>query len=115
MGVLLVFWFSLEKPIKPIKTNPTVKKPSKKQIKPKKQCFETYVAYGGRMCKESLPDIGFMVFPRETNKTNVWQAFLAHSTPICRISLKTWFLLVLLVFLGKTKKNNKTNVWQAPC
>merc|ERR1711966_337210 len=60
--VLLVFWFSLEKPIKPIKTNPTIKKPSKKQIKPKKQCFETYVAYGGRMCKESLPDIGFIGF-----------------------------------------------------
>ena len=74
--VLLVFWFSLEKQIKPIKTNPTVKKPSKKQIKPKNQCFETYVAYGSRMCKESLPDIGFigfigfLVFPRKNNKTN---------------------------------------------
>merc|ERR1711966_218221 len=129
MGVLLVFWSSLEKPIKPIKTNPTVKKPSKKPIKPKNQCFETYVAYGSRMCKESPPDIGFigfLVFPRKTNKTNknqsnhqknlqktikpknkCFETYVAYGGRMCKESLPDIGFIGFLVFPRKTNKTNK--------
>merc|ERR1711966_500689 len=60
--VLLVFWFSLEKQIKPIKTNPTIKKPSKKQIKQKNNVLRLMWHMGVECARKACQTFVLLVF-----------------------------------------------------